>query len=212
MEWLPSSGGGGDVNYNTVTSQFEDGTTPITRMALDGENTISAQIVGNSETLNMRSVGPTNTHTISLFCNRTSSDGSSFQLQDGTAGFGASCRTRIGNPSGTWWDLGASVNSQPTIYSGMVFSGTQVQSTRACTFDRLDYVSFCGNVGLGQDQGQTSLVWNRFTGFNRVDEQAFYRFTNTPNPTATSSTCSLKCTPVTGSGGQQAGGRTHHFN
>jgi hypothetical protein len=55
------------------------------------------------------------------------------------------------------------------------------------------------------------LVLNRFTGFNRVDEQAFYRFTNTPDPTATSSTYALKCTPVTGGGGQPAGGRTQPF-
>lgn len=211
MEWLPSSGGGGDVSYNTVTSQFEDGTTPITKIALDGENFINAQLVGNSETLRLESSGPTNTHTISLFCNRTSVPGSSFQLQDGTQGFGASARFRIGNPIGTWFDIGASVNSQPTIYSGMVFGGTQAQSTRACEFDKLDYVSFCGRSGLLQDQGETSLVFNRFTGFNRVDEQAFYRFTNTPNPTATSSTYALKCTPVTGSGGQPAGGRSQPF-
>jgi hypothetical protein len=211
MEWLPSSGGGGDVSYNTVTSQLEDGTTPITQIALDGENFIRGQIVGNSETLQLQSVGPTNTHTISLSCNRTATAGSTFQLQDGASGFGASARFRIGNPTGTWFDIGGAVNTSPTSYSGAVFTGTQVQGTRACSFDQLDFVSFCGRSGLLPDQPQTSLVLNRFTGFNRVDEQAFYRFTNTPDPTATSSTYALKCTPVTGGGGQPAGGRTQPF-
>jgi hypothetical protein len=211
MEWLPSSGGGGDVSYNTVTSQFEDGTTPITRIALDGENLITAQIVGNAETLRLESSGPTNAHTISLSCNRTSSPISTFVLRDGGSGNGASCTTRIGNPSGTWFDIGVSVNAEPTSRSGMVFTGTQQGLTRSCAFDKLDFVSFCGRTGLLPNQVQTSLVLNRFTGFNRVDEQAFYRFTNTPNPTATSSTYALKCTPVTGSGNQPAGGRTQPF-
>lgn len=214
LNWVTPSSGGGDVTYDDSSNEFSNNAIPVTRISYGGENYITAtNLVGSRQILELRSEGTNQSHAISLLCNRTGSESSSIVLTDPSAGSGATYTCRIGNPStnvGGWYEIGGSVNSTTALRSGMRFVGAQSTSNRGCSFEKLDYVTFVGRDSLETDQGATNLVFNRFTGFTRVNELCHFRYVNTPDPTNYNFTYVLKCTPQPGGGGQpNAGSRTN---
>jgi hypothetical protein len=214
LNWVAQSSGGGDVTYDDLSNEFSNNAIPVTRISYGGENYITARnLVGSSQILELRSEGTNQSHAISLLCNRTGSEASSIVLTDPSAGSGATYTCRIGNPStnvGGWYEIGGAVNSTTALRSGMRFVGAQSQNNRGCSFEKLDYVTFVGRDSLETDQGVTNLVFNRFTGFTRVNELCHFRYVNTPDPTNYNETYVLKCTPQPGGGGQpNAGSRAN---